>query len=72
MIFISSSRERGKLILRNYFSLTAFIRRFIINVSHRRCLNKPWVLNMPEFSTYRGSEYVFGFEYVRVLDVQRL
>ena len=57
MTFITWSRERRKLILRNYFSLTVFLKRFIVDVWHRRCLNKPWVLNMPEFSIYRGSEY---------------
>ena len=72
IIFILWSRERGKLILRNYFPLTDFTKRFIVNVWHRRCLNKPWVLNMPDFSVYRGSEYVFGFEYVRVLDILQL
>ena len=32
MIFISWSRERGKLILRNYFPLTVFPKRFIVDV----------------------------------------
>ena len=57
MIFISWRRERGKLILRNYFPLTVFTKRFIVDVWHRRCLNKLWILNMPELWIYRSSEY---------------
>ena len=57
MIFISWSRERGKLILRNYFPLSVFTESLIADVWLRRCLHKPWVLNMPEFSIYRDSEY---------------
>ena len=57
MIFLSWSREHSKLILRNYFPLPVFTKRFIVNVWHRRCLNKTWVLYMPEFSIYWGSEY---------------
>ena len=57
MIFILWSRKRGKLILRNYFPSTVFTKRFVVNVWHRRCVNKPWALNMPQFLIYQGSEY---------------
>ena len=26
------------------------------------------VLNVPEFGIYQGSEYAYGFEYVRILN----
>ena len=61
MIFILWSRKRWKLLLRNYFPLTVFTKRFIVNVWHRRCVNKPWALTMPQFPIYQGSEYVSGF-----------
>ena len=57
MIFISWSREPGKLILRNYFPSIIFTKRFIVDVWHRRCLNKPCILNMLEFWIYHGSKY---------------
>ena len=27
------------------------------------------VLNVPEFSIYQGSEYAFGFEYAKILNI---
>ena len=72
MIFISRSRERRKLILRNYFSLTVFTERFIVDAWHRRCLNKPWALNMPEvlnipgFWTCQGSGYTVALNTARI------
>ena len=76
MIFISWSRGHGKLILRKYFPLTIFTKCFIIDVWYSRCLNKHWILNMPEFWIYwgpgwiyQGSEYVSDFECVRVLNI---
>ena len=69
MIFISWSREYGKLILRNYFPLTVFTKPFIVDVWHRRCLSKPWVLNMPEFSIDRGSKYTRVLNMFLVLNI---
>ena len=71
MIFTSWSRERGNLILRNYFPPTVFTKRFTVDVWHHRCLNKPWVLNMPEFSVYRGSEYTGVLYKFLVLNMSR-
>ena len=62
MILFSWSRERHKLILFSQL-LTVFTKRFIVDAWHRRCLNKPWVLNIPEFSIHRG------YEYTRVLNM---
>ena len=78
MIFISWNRERGKLILRNYFPFTVFTKRFIVDVwvslGFRICqsfqytgvLNMFLNLNVSGFWTYHGSEYARftqGFKY---------
>ena len=78
MIFVSWSRERSKLLLRNYFPLTIFTKCFIVDVWI--CLEfwicqtseHTGVLNVPGFRIYQGSEYVSYFEYVRVQDIPRL
>ena len=69
MIFTSWSREQGKLILRNYFLLIIFIKRFIVDVWHHWCLNKTWILNMPKFWIYRGSEYTRVLNLFLILNV---
>ena len=69
MILTSWSRKQGKLILRNYFLLTIFIKRFIVDVWHHWCLNKTWILNIPEFWLYRGSEYTRVLNLFLILNV---
>ena len=54
------SRERRKLILRSYFPLTVFTKRFIVDAWHRRYLNKPWVWICQSFQ-YTGVLNIPGF-----------
>ena len=76
MIFISWSRERGKLILRNYFPLTVFTKRFIVDVwispGFWICQSFQYngVLNIPGFWLFlvlnmSGFWIYHGSEYVR-------
>ena len=83
MVSISWSRERRKLILRNYFPLTVFTKRFIVHVWHRRCLSKLgfWICQSFQYTRVSNTPgfwmcFLFwisqGFGYATTLNVPDL